>query len=218
VHRWLLLLGLSWGASLGNTGNDDAVANEAFDEPVVITIAGSAVIDALLAKIEITFLANAAVIVLVGNRLVAAIAINAEGASVITKARRSGAVNASSRLRIGLGRAECARHACGRLRRSCRFLWGHDGFLNLAGSEWLQVWQQLKRARAAGQAGRKRLRENSVEVRGPRLGLDASVLCLLEIGSLVVEEIDRRLVQRHSGGFESKLQLRFGGTIELLVY
>ena len=63
----------------------------------------------------------------------------------------------------------------------------------------------------------KRLREDSIEVGGSGLGFDANILGLLRFHDLVIEKVERSLVDRHGSGFEPKLQLGLCRTIELLV-
>ena len=69
---------LAWGTRLGDTIDDDTIANEALEEPVVNAIASDTCINACLAEIEITLFADAAVVVLVRNRFTTIIAVDAE--------------------------------------------------------------------------------------------------------------------------------------------
>lgn len=63
----------------------------------------------------------------------------------------------------------------------------------------------------------QRLRENGIEIRGSRLGLDGNVVSLFRFHDLIVEKVERSLVPRDNSSLEPKLQLGFSGTIELLV-
>ena len=74
----LHLFGLAWRTRLSDAVDDDAVANEALEQPVVDAIASDTGIDACLTEIEITLLADAAVVVLVWNRLATIVAVDAE--------------------------------------------------------------------------------------------------------------------------------------------
>lgn len=205
LHQRLLLLNLTWSTSLGDARDDNAVTNEALDQPVVITFASDAIGDTLVAEVEITLLADAAVIVLVRDRLATVVAVDAESAGKVAEAwqRRLAEIlraggSAWRRLEIRLARAERARHA------DCR-LGGSSGVLH--GLEWQHL----------GLVGRDWLRENCIEVGRPRLRLDVLLFDLLKFRGLVIEKVHGGFVERHCGGLKPKLQLRFGGAIELLV-
>jgi len=71
----LLNLGLGPGGNrLGSAVHDLAVLDDPLDEPVVDTVASDALIDAVLAKVEVAVVAGRAVVVGIGNCLIAAVA------------------------------------------------------------------------------------------------------------------------------------------------
>ena len=94
IMRWadrsihLLLLDLARGTGLGDAWKDDSVADESFDQPVLLIIASHSSIVAGRTQVEVAFLADAAVIVLIWDGLAAEVAVDAEGASREVMERR----------------------------------------------------------------------------------------------------------------------------------
>lgn len=113
----LLLLGLAWSTCLSDTWDDYAISNEALDEPVIFAVAVDAFVDAALTQVEITILADAAVIVFVGDSLATVITVNAESATEVSEAwdSRLAEVAASRRwtrgwIDVRVGGGERTRH------------------------------------------------------------------------------------------------------------
>ncbi len=56
--------------------NNDSIANVPLDQPMLVTVTCDTRIDAALAQIEVTVLANSTVVVLVRHRLATVVAVN----------------------------------------------------------------------------------------------------------------------------------------------
>lgn len=149
----LLLLDLAWSASLGHAGDDDTIANEALDHPVIIAVAVDTTINTLLAKIEIALFADTTVVVLIGNGMTAIVAVDAEGATEVAKIWKSwlaeiARARGRSRRRIyaRLRGAESARHA--------------DTFIDLCSATNLRHVLEVRHWLRCGE----RLRQDSLKV------------------------------------------------------
>lgn len=176
---------------------------------MIVAIAGDTLLNAGLAQVEVAFLADAAVIVLIRYGLAAAVAVDAEGAREVTEAWEGGlaeVLGARSRtwwrIHVRVTGAECTGHSDSRLRGSSGLVGSLEAGLGLV--------------------GRSRLGQDGLEVGGPGLRFDIDQLHLLGliVGLVIGEVYDRGswLVGGHSGSLEAELQLGFGGTVELLVH
>jgi hypothetical protein len=67
-----------WRKSLGCAIDNLSVLDETLDHPVVLTLAGNAILDTILAEIEVTIITSAAVIMFVGDSRFAVVAVNGE--------------------------------------------------------------------------------------------------------------------------------------------
>jgi hypothetical protein len=72
---------LTRGDFLGRAVGDHAVGHDALDQPVTLTAARGTIINTSWAQIVVSMLANAAVIMFIGNGVTTVVAVNAKHAT-----------------------------------------------------------------------------------------------------------------------------------------